>query len=59
MARCPHLDYESRSYFVNSDDKYICKLNGRKMDIDDITVKTLCKVDYGENYRNCPVYKLS
>lgn len=59
MARCPLLDYESHSYFINSDDKYICTKNGRIMDVDDVTVKTLCNVDYGENYRKCPVYKLS
>lgn len=57
MARCPYLDYESRSGIGNCWDKYICKLCGAEMDVDDSRVKYTCKVDYGENYRDCPIYK--
>ena len=57
MARCPYLDYESNSYFGNSGDKYICKLTGKKMDVDDLKVKFTCKVDYDEEYRTCEIYK--
>ncbi len=57
MARCPYLDYESNSYFGSSNDKYICKLTGMKMDIDDLKVKYTCKVEYGEEYEKCPVFK--
>ena len=57
MARCPKLDYESNSLFGNSSDKYICKLTGIKMDVDDPKVKYVCKVDYGEEYEKCPVYQ--
>lgn len=57
MARCPKLDYESRTYIGNCHDKYICTLTGMKMDLDDPKVKNMCKVDYGEEYRKCPIYK--
>ena len=57
MARCPYLDYESKSYFGNADDEYICKLCGKHMSIDDLQVKHVCKPDYGEEYYKCPVYK--
>lgn len=45
MARCPYLDYESNSLFGNSNDKYICKLTGQKMDVDDTKVKVGCKAE--------------
>lgn len=57
MARCPYLDYESNSFFGNSNDKYLCKLCGKQMYVDDPQVKYTCKADYGENYRDCSVYK--
>lgn len=57
MARCPYLDYDSRTIFGNYDDKYICKITGMTMDVNDSKVKHVCKLDYGEEYRNCPVYK--
>lgn len=57
MARCPYLDYDSRTIFGNYDDKYICKLCGKQFDVDDKQVKYTCKADYGEEYQKCPVYK--
>ncbi len=57
MARCPHLDYDSHSTFGNSNDKYICKLCGKEMDVDDSRVKNTCKTDYGDEYKECPIYK--
>ena len=45
MARCPYLDYESNSLFGNSNDKYICKLTGQKMDVDDTKVKVGCNAE--------------
>lgn len=57
MARCPYLDYESNSFFGNSNDKYICKLTGKKMDVDDSTVKNTCKPEYGEEYKKCQIYE--
>lgn len=59
MARCPYLDYESNSYWGNSTDKYICKECGREMYVDDPQVKYTCNADYGEAYKDCPVYKNS
>lgn len=55
MARCPYLDFDSHTLY--SDSKYICKLCGRQMDVDDSRVKYTCKLDYGEEYKNCPIYK--
>lgn len=57
MARCPYLDYESNSFFGNSNDKYICKACGKQFDVDDSQVKYTCKADYGEEYKKCPVYQ--
>ncbi|WP_029071005.1 hypothetical protein [Kandleria vitulina] len=57
MSRCPFLDYESNSYFGNSNDKYKCELTCQKMDVDDPKVKYTCKADYGDNYKDCEVYK--
>ena len=57
MARCPYLGYESNSFFGNSNDKYICKLCGRMMDVDDSQVRYTCKADYGDKYQDCPVYR--
>lgn len=57
MARCPYLDYESNSYFGNSNDKYICKVTGVHMDIDDTKVKYVCKAEYGDEYKKCAIYQ--
>lgn len=57
MARCPKLDYESNSFFGNYDDKYICKVTGMRMGVNDPKVKHVCKPDYGEEYKKCPIYK--
>jgi len=57
MARCPKLEYESNSLFGNSGDKYICTITGKKMNVDDPKVKYMCKQDYGEEYKDCPIYK--
>jgi len=42
MSRCSYLDYESDNSIGNSDDKYICKLCGQKMDVDSSKVKYTC-----------------
>lgn len=57
MSRCPNLDYESRSFFGNSNDKYKCLLTGKEMHVNDDKVKNTCKADYGDKYKNCEVYK--
>ena len=56
MSRCPYLDYESNSFFGNSSDKYICKECGRQVDVDDSRVKYTCNAEYGDNYKECPIY---
>lgn len=56
MSRCPKLDYESNSIFGNSGDKYICKLTGKLMDVDDPKVEHVCKADYGDEYKKCDIY---
>ena len=58
MSRCPNLDYESVSFFGNSDDKYICKVTGVRMDADSAKVEHLCKGSY-DAYYDCPIYKNS
>lgn len=57
MSRCPKLDYEGNTIFGNYDDKYICLLTGMKMDVDSSKVKYVCKSDYGDEYKQCPIYR--
>ncbi len=57
MARCPRLDYDSRTVFGNYDDAYICSVTGMRMNVNDPKLSSVCKCDYGEAYRNCPIYK--
>lgn len=57
MSRCPKLDYEDNTIFGNNDDKYICLLTGMKMDVDSSKVKYVCKADYGDEYKQCPIYR--
>lgn len=54
MARCPYLDYESTGW-ASSQGNYICKICKRCISEDE--VKNKCKVDYGEYYKDCPIYK--
>lgn len=56
MSDCPYIDYDSRTIFGNYDDKYICKVTGIEMDVDSTKVKHICK-GYGDEYKNCPIYK--
>jgi len=58
MARCPKLDFDGDHAFY-SDCWFICTLTGVRMDPYDIKVKSLCKTEYGEQYRDCPIYKNS
>ncbi len=55
MADCPKVEFESHTWY--SDCKYICGLTGARMDVDDARVKCMCKAEYGEHYRDCPVYQ--
>ncbi len=54
MARCPYLEYESRGALF-SQGNYYCDLC--KKCLSDSEVKYKCNPDYGEDYKNCPVYK--
>ena len=45
--------------YCNLRDKFICKLTGQKMDVDDPKVNYTCKTDYGEDYKNCDAYQHS
>lgn len=56
MARCPYLEYQGSAGFFE-ENEYICKLCYQHMYESDSRLKYTCKTDYGENYRNCPVYK--
>lgn len=59
MARCYYLDYKSNSLFGNSNDRYVCKLCGQEFRVEDPQVKFTCNPEYGEKYKNCPVYQNS
>ena len=58
MARCYYLEYESKGFFSSANDYYYCKLCPMKrMEINDPQVKYICKPEYGEEYKKCPIYK--
>lgn len=57
MAQCYYLDYQSNGWFSSANDKYICKLCGKQFDVNDLQVKHMCKAEYGEEYKKCPVYQ--
>lgn len=54
MARCPYLDYESTG-LLYSQGYYFCKLC--RKNLSESEVKYKCKVDYGEEYKSCQIYK--
>lgn len=54
MSSCPYLDYESNNYIFRSSDKYICKITGQQMDVDDSKVKYTCNCS---DYEDCYYYK--
>ena len=51
MARCPRLDYRSGDYY--------CTVTEAKMEFGSTKVKEMCDKDYGDEYKNCPVYQRS
>lgn len=53
MARCPYLEYDGGRFF--SYDDYYCKLC--KKGLSESEVKYKCNPDYGEDYKNCQIYK--
>lgn len=57
MARCYYLDYKSNGLFGTANDRYYCKLCGQEYRVDDPKVKFTCKAEYGEKYKDCPIYK--
>lgn len=57
MAQCYYLDYISRGFFSSSNDTYVCKLCKKQFKPDDPQIKYTCKAEYGEEYKNCPVYQ--
>jgi len=54
MARCPYLEYESRGALFSQGD-YYCDLCKKRLK--EPEVKNKCNPDYGEEYKDCPVYK--
>lgn len=53
VARCPYLEYDGGRFF--SYDDYYCKLC--KKGLSESEVKYKCNPDYGEDYKNCQIYK--
>jgi hypothetical protein len=59
MSKCPMLEYESHSYFGNANDYYVCTISDIKMDLQDPTITSVCKVRYDDIYKECPIYQSS
>lgn len=57
MSRCYYLEYYSEGTLRIKNDYYFCKLTGQRFDFDDPRVKFICNAEWGEKYRDCPVYK--
>ena len=56
MARCNYLEYESSGPLF-SQGEYYCKLSKKKLSEEE--VKRKCNPSYGDEYKNCAVYKNS
>lgn len=54
MARCPYLEYESRGAMFSQGD-YYCKLCRKTLSESEVNYK--CKTDYGDDYKDCKIYK--
>ena len=58
MSRCYHLGYKSNGLFGSSNDYYFCELCPiKQMKVNDPQVKHVCNADYGDKYKDCPIYK--
>lgn len=58
MARCYYLDYKSGGFFSSfSSGVYYCKLCGQEIPVDDPRIKFTCNAEWGEHYKDCPIYK--
>lgn len=57
MVRCCYLDYKGSGFFGISNDRYGCKLCEQELRVEDPQVKFICNPEYGEKYKNSPVYQ--
>lgn len=57
MSRCPNLDYAYIMIGIGADLSYRCKFSGQIMEFYDPKVKYVCKAEYGEEYKQCPIYQ--
>ena len=57
MSRCPNLDYAYIMIGIGADLSYRCKLSGQTMVSYDPKVKYVCKAEYGDEYKQCPIYQ--
>lgn len=56
MARCYYLDWKNPGSYSSINDGYFCKLCPVKK-LTEAEVKHVCNPEYGECYKNCPIYK--
>lgn len=56
MADCPRVRFDDSSTWY-SDCGFICSFTGQRMGVDDPKVKYVCKAEYGEEYKKCPIYQ--
>ena len=54
VARCPYLEYESTGFLFSQGD-YYCALCKKKLSESEVSYK--CKTNYGDDYKECLVYK--
>lgn len=57
MSRCPNLDYAYIMVGIGADLSYRCKLSGQIFESYDPKVKYVCDAEYGEEYKQCPIYR--
>ncbi len=57
MSRCPHLEYKDTSYLFGF--REYCEITGVEVgnNYDQVKVKALCKNEYRDCYRDCPLYQ--
>lgn len=57
MSRCPKLSFAHAYACLFGDLIYFCSLSGQEMEYYDPKVKYVCNAEYGEEYKQCPIYQ--
>ncbi len=57
MSRCPNLKLAHMMNGIFNNPIYFCSLSEQKIESYDPKVKYVCDAEYGEEYKQCPIYQ--